>query len=601
MRGAATMRGKEGATKEHNTNFWKTSMGEWFDTMQPREWSREFDAESSRSGASGLTAHVSSKQVSSLANEIQSFESRCAWLESRNEWLTEKMIASKKNFIRSVLNGSSNLLKRNAFDGWRKAMTEDHLEFQLHQQTESLDQCQRVAKDLGSALGEEQDARKQLEAALQTLRDEIQSVTASSQSLQQHIAEQQAQTRHLERRLREAENHMNRAHSDAANVASHVGFYERRVKELDVQHKQALFELQRTGQYTPVQAIEAQIKGSTNSATEHIQESRRARSEAQTTLKQMQAILPSPATMPGAGMGSRVSPGLLLPGRDRDRDASPERERPGFLYEDVGLQGSQSMPLLPSSDPRLAASMMVAPPTQYRADLRATHEPWANLPEVTGHRVSDVGQEVETRRVREDESPDDPDMLGRRRQNDVAQDRLASWTLGDASPSRTGRCSGASDGERRGRAPSTGTGAGAFAQAVATSPLGQDSQATNGTLAAPPAHGSVSLLPGSAPGPALSPQHGGARPNILRPTPVQGPPVVMSGTLPAMAKAQPGGVLMPRVQVPPLLAGRPVPIPIVQQPPAIAKAGAPGAAYGAEPWWVVRRGAQSPGAPAPQP
>lgn len=661
MRGPVNSRRQAPEVASPVNGLWKSAAEDYFlgqeKVLRPEYSRRDIDArrdidtESMRSGASGQ-GYISSQQVSSLAGEIQALEARCEGLESRNAWLNTKVLQSKNTHIASMLNLITSTTKRSCFDAWRKVMMEDHLEFQLNQQTESLDQCQKVAKDLGTALAKEQDLRGNVEANLQSLREEIRNVTVSNENLQQHIAEQQARARHLERQLREAENHMGLAHNDAMNVGTHVSGYDRKTKELDVQHKQALDELRRSGQYTALQVMEAQSQGGPSSQ-EQVMESRRSRSEAKLTLRQVQGLLPN-----GGGGGGEVREGRVRDAqgymRDRTRDTSPERA--GFMYDENTMRASHSVPALSSGDNRgPRGAVYVQPPLRNsQSDLRMSQEMASSLPEVTGMaaRRGDMGNTIEYKYAvgtnSDDGEYDHPDgsQVG-------GQDRLASWALkGGPSVGRSGNTPDSSNSP-----PARGPHQGGFQLprgqgfSILDEPGGGGSPTMKQGRGS--AQGSASVRPG--PAPMASPPHGGSM-QLLGAGPMQATKVIVPGsdvrasrasdralspghhifnaldrnhdgvvtraefeaafgqatapapsqttfagmapgTMPAVAKAAPGNmVFSPQRIAIPSLAARAVPMPLAT--PSIPVAAAPtGQSFtGTEPWWAVRRGPQSPSA-----
>lgn len=184
-------------------------------------------------GSPSNSGPMPSTKAQNLANDIEGLESKCNHLEERNTWLTKKLLYTHKRFIEKTLLGNSQGRLRRCLEAWREAMQELTLERQLDEQSASLDQCQRVAKELGEALGQEQEAHKTSEGTHKRLQDDLQRAILQEKRLKQQYKDQQAQLEILESRVQEAETCLARSRQDAQAVVESAMDYERRRHEIE--------------------------------------------------------------------------------------------------------------------------------------------------------------------------------------------------------------------------------------------------------------------------------------------------------------------------------------------------------------------------------
>mmetsp|Transcript_34586 Transcript_34586/g.88047 ORF Transcript_34586/g.88047 Transcript_34586/m.88047 type:complete len:260 (+) Transcript_34586:111-890(+) len=224
-------------------------------------------------GPSGLTGILPSSKVANLASDIEDLETKCNYLEQRNVWLTNRLLKNQQRFMEKTLGGNAKVKLRTSFAGWREALKEIRLESQLDQQTNSLDQCQQVARELGAALAGEQDSRRDGEAKHRNMKDDLQRAMLQERKLRQQYQDQQVQLDIMERRVQEAENCLIRSRSDAQAVIDAANNYESRRRDLE---REAKDESRRDGR-----------KGQANSLEYSIM----LRNEANATMKQVAPLL----------------------------------------------------------------------------------------------------------------------------------------------------------------------------------------------------------------------------------------------------------------------------------------------------------------------
>jgi len=179
--------------------------------------------------------HMPSSKVHLLAGDIAQLEHRCTWLESRNVWLTKKLMLAQRRFIEKVMMSCTRVRARKSFDAWKDAMREMRLERQLEEQTRSLDRCQRVAKELGVALTQEQSARVASEAARRAVDEELGKTHEDEARLKGQLAKGSRHLQLLETWVREAESCLIRTRSAGQSIVNGASDYEQRRRELDQQ------------------------------------------------------------------------------------------------------------------------------------------------------------------------------------------------------------------------------------------------------------------------------------------------------------------------------------------------------------------------------
>lgn len=177
-------------------------------------------------------SHKASKRVATLVGDVKEIEQHCQWLEKRNAWLTDRLLASQKGFIERMMGNSAKAQLVRVWDGWTGLMNELRLEKQLFQLNNSLEQVQRMGKDCSAALEKEQALKDAAESALLKADEEVKRLQSENQSLRRQIEADTHRMTVLERRLSEAETSLFRSHKDAQNVIEAVSTYNHRSKEL---------------------------------------------------------------------------------------------------------------------------------------------------------------------------------------------------------------------------------------------------------------------------------------------------------------------------------------------------------------------------------
>lgn len=177
--------------------------------------------------------NMPSTKVQFLANEIEELESKCSQLEGRNNWLTKRLLSRQRRFIEKTLLSNSKIRLRRSFEAWRESMHEMRLERHLDEQTASLDQCQQVAKELGAALAQEQEARKASEESHMSMRGDLERAMQQEKRLKHQHKEQQLQLELLERRVQEAESCLMRSRADAQAVIESADLYEKKRRDME--------------------------------------------------------------------------------------------------------------------------------------------------------------------------------------------------------------------------------------------------------------------------------------------------------------------------------------------------------------------------------
>jgi len=180
-----------------------------------------------------------SSKVQTLADDIAELEDRCQYLESRNGWLTKQLLNSQRRFIQKTVMGSQRVQLQTCFQACNDALHDMTLEKQLEEQTYSLDKCQQVARDLGSALAQEQDFRKQTEMASQSVQEDLQRAIAHESNLRQSYKGNQITIELLEKRIQEAESTLFKGRSDAQVVVDASAAYDHKRRVVEEEMKRA--------------------------------------------------------------------------------------------------------------------------------------------------------------------------------------------------------------------------------------------------------------------------------------------------------------------------------------------------------------------------
>lgn len=182
---------------------------------------------------SSLRDHSSlpSSKVAVLVSEVDDLETKCNQLEQRNSWLTTKLLRSQQSFVEQWLLGHTKVNAARAFRGWRNSMEELKLERHLEEQTDNLDQCQRLAAELGATLTQEQAARNSSEAEYRGMQDDLQRALQQEKKLKSQLQAHQMEVQLLEQRLQAAETCLQRSRGEAQRVLeAHMAYDERKRK-----------------------------------------------------------------------------------------------------------------------------------------------------------------------------------------------------------------------------------------------------------------------------------------------------------------------------------------------------------------------------------
>jgi len=180
---------------------------------------------------------MTSSKAQTLADDIADLEDRCQYLESRNGWLTKQLFDSQRQFLEKSVNGIQKMKLQSTFKAWHDALHELTLEKQLEQQTNSLDKCQQVARELGVALALEQDIRRKTEMAHKNMKDDLQRALAHEDHLKRTIRENQVRLEVLEQRVQEAESALFKGRADAQAVIDSAAAYQQKSRMLEEELK----------------------------------------------------------------------------------------------------------------------------------------------------------------------------------------------------------------------------------------------------------------------------------------------------------------------------------------------------------------------------
>lgn len=188
----------------------------------------------SPSSESSLPLHEAfpSLKVHGLAGDISRLEERCNWLEGRNVWLTQRLLAAQRSCVNQTLSMGGKALAQDSFEIWREALQELRLERQLDEQTRSLDKCQNMARELGDALSKEQYMRASSEEAVLMLEEEKRRALQEEADLNHRLACQQRHLELLENRVYEAESCLTRGAAHARAMVDTANEYERAWREI---------------------------------------------------------------------------------------------------------------------------------------------------------------------------------------------------------------------------------------------------------------------------------------------------------------------------------------------------------------------------------
>lgn len=177
------------------------------------------------SWAGGTAPLRPSFKAHGLVNEITAIETRVSWLDERNKWLTDKLLANRRTILEKALWANKKACVDCVFHTWKDHLAELRMENQLDEQTKSLDQCQQVARELGRALTQEQELRKAADATNRQMREDGGKLLSENQSLRQGGDVYGAKMQSLEKRLREAEASMRMAKTNAEAIVEGCDAY----------------------------------------------------------------------------------------------------------------------------------------------------------------------------------------------------------------------------------------------------------------------------------------------------------------------------------------------------------------------------------------
>jgi hypothetical protein len=178
----------------------------------------------------------SSAKVHDLTAEIKELENRAIWLEARNQKLSESLMKMQATTVSQSMGNDKKQMRVRVFKAWVEASGEIKLERHLEEQTKALEECKRVAMDLGKALKHEQELRMVAEDAANQLKEQLGSGHASNDAVRNKIEIQLSKKALLQKRLKTVEEHVELKRGHARAVVSEGDRYESRRRDLEKQH-----------------------------------------------------------------------------------------------------------------------------------------------------------------------------------------------------------------------------------------------------------------------------------------------------------------------------------------------------------------------------
>jgi len=175
-----------------------------------------------------VKSQMPSGKVQKLADHIIELEDKCQYLESRNSWLTKQLLSDHKTRIEGALLGHSQLTTQIVFHAWHERLHELSLEKQLGEQTDHLDKCQQVTRDLGMILAQEQDGRKAAAMSHQCVKEDLHRAVAHERYLAELHQQNAEKIELMEKWLKEAEVTLGRCCAQAKTVIDVAGVHEER-------------------------------------------------------------------------------------------------------------------------------------------------------------------------------------------------------------------------------------------------------------------------------------------------------------------------------------------------------------------------------------
>jgi len=194
-----------------------------------------FDSEDEHDAWAGgaLNPVRPSSKAHGLMNDITAIETRVSWLDGRNKWLTNKLLDNRRTVLERALWANKKACLDCVFHTWKDHLQELRMENRLEEQTQSLDQCQQVARELGRALMHEQELKRDAETTNEQMREDGRKLHNENQSLRQGGDEYAVRLQQLEKRLREAAAAMRQARTNAEAIIEGCDAYREKACQRD--------------------------------------------------------------------------------------------------------------------------------------------------------------------------------------------------------------------------------------------------------------------------------------------------------------------------------------------------------------------------------
>jgi hypothetical protein len=227
-----------------------------------------------RNGAYGINSYSSSAKAQNLASEIAGMEQRFDYLETRNKWLTEKLLGTQRAFIERTMVGSSKIILKQSFKAWCDVLDMLRYEKQLQVQTDDARKCQQVAKELGAALAREQEVSRNHQEMRMQIEAQFTELVEANATLKQSTDKQAAQITVLQRQISLIMGGLERNKSEAESIVDSVD---------DLQKKMRALKNEDLGQ--------VQLSPSNSRIPDAIEESVKLRDETQDLMNSMSGLL----------------------------------------------------------------------------------------------------------------------------------------------------------------------------------------------------------------------------------------------------------------------------------------------------------------------
>eukprot|EP00747_Dinoflagellata_sp_TGD_P222856 gnl/TRDRNA2_/TRDRNA2_94525_c0_seq1.p1 gnl/TRDRNA2_/TRDRNA2_94525_c0~~gnl/TRDRNA2_/TRDRNA2_94525_c0_seq1.p1 ORF type:complete len:447 (-),score=104.05 gnl/TRDRNA2_/TRDRNA2_94525_c0_seq1:145-1485(-) len=193
-----------------------------------------------------------SSKVSEIASEIIALETRCNWLDSRNQWLYSKILQKKKNrssyIKKSMMMAGVNGAKA-CFNAWHSAMDQFRSEHQLEDNTAALDLLQSTIRELVAAVNDQKEAKRRVDAEYEQVLAAVDELQAENETLADHLNMDERRMEAVTKRLEHAEGALGQSKQDAQELLERHAVYDKKKKQVDLDMKAQLGEAGKAATY----------------------------------------------------------------------------------------------------------------------------------------------------------------------------------------------------------------------------------------------------------------------------------------------------------------------------------------------------------------